>query len=404
MFRTAISLVSTSTVLPSFIALLAGSEVIVGLVQGAIDGAWFLPQLLTAGAVARLERKKPLIVRVVAFGRSLLFLLALSVGLWADRKPRLVLLITVAVFFTFFIADGIASVPWFDMLAKALPARRRGRVLGAGQIIGGIGGIGAGMLVRYVLSDVSPWRYPVNYAVLFGIGAIVFSLGLIPLLVLKEPPGVQGGDAPPTMRQLMRLLPRILRDDRAFALLVGVRVLTAFGSVATAFYVLHGQRNLGFGPDDIGLFVSAQVFGSLVAGFVTSVVQDRWGPVVHMKAVIASSALPPILALATFALQAGLGPNLLYLYMGLYFALGIYIGSFGWPYLNWVFEHTSEAQRPLYIGLLNTLSAIVMLAPALGGWIVSVASYQAVFGLALAFAMLALLLLRKLPSPRGPTP
>lgn len=399
-FRTAISFISSSTVLPAFIALLAGSEAIVGLVQGLIDGAWFLPQLLSASAVSRLPRKKPVILRAVIIGRSLLFPLAVLVGYWGASRPKVVLVATALTFFLFYIADGIASVPWFEILAKSLPDRRRGRVLGVGQVVGGVGGIASGMAVRWILSDACPWQYPTNFAALIAIGGGLLMVALIPLVALYEPTWETAKKAPPSVGQTLRSVPQIVRRDRSFGLLILIRLLATFGGVAIAFYVLHGQRNLGFSTEDLGLFVSAQVFGSLLSGFLTGLLQDRWGPLAHMRVVIGSAVLVPVIALLALPLQPALGANLVYYYMLLYVVMGIYLGSFAWPYLNWIFEHTGEADRSLYIGIVNTTAALAMFAPPLGGWIVSVASYQAAFGTALAFALAALALTLWLPDTR----
>jgi MFS family permease len=81
--------------------------------------------------------------------------------------------------------------------------------------------------------------------------------------------------------------------------------------------------------------------------------------------------------------------------------LGIAAGSIGWPFFNWVLEHAREADRPVYIGMSNTLSALVMLAPTLGGWVAKTVSYPAVFALALCFGFAAWGLSSRLPDTRS---
>ena len=81
--------------------------------------------------------------------------------------------------------------------------------------------------------------------------------------------------------------------------------------------------------------------------------------------------------------------------------MGIYMSSTGWPYFNWILEHAPEMQRPLYIGIVNTLAALTMLAPVLGGWLTEI-SYSAVFVTAMAFAALALVISTRLPDTRQP--
>ncbi len=66
-------------------------------------------------------------------------------------------------------------------------------------------------------------------------------------------------------------------------------------------------------------------------------------------------------------------------------------------------EHAEEQQRPLYIATSNTIGAVFMLAPVLGGWLVSAFSYQAAFVCAIGFAVAALLLSTRLPCTRRPS-
>ena len=400
LFHVAMSFFGSTTVLPSFITALGGSEVVVGLAGGLMAGGWLLPQLFVASVVARLPRKKPFIMRGAWLGRPILLLLALVVWLFGRESPGFTLWFTLASVFAFFLVDALVSVPWFDLLAKAIPARRRGRVLGTAQVLGGLGGILAGMVVRFVLGERGPWGFPTNYAVLFAMGATCFLANAVALSGIREPEAPSSSREVPTVREVLISLPRILIRDRPFLRLIVVRLLSGFVTLSSAFYVLHATRDLGLGPEVTGLFISSQVLGSLAAGLLMSTLQDRWGPLTHLRAIIGFSVLSPIIALFAEPVVGASGQGVLFLYLSVFFFLGVYMGSIGWPFFNWILEYAEETRRPLYIGAINTLSALVMLAPALGGWVVKTISYSAAFFAALAFAVSALVLSFYLPSTR----
>lgn len=153
LFFMAMSFIGVTTVLPSFLATLTDSEFIVGVGSGITRGAWLLPQLLIAGAIARLPYRKPVIVGAAWASRPILLLIAWGVWRYSLVAPSTTLALVLGGLFLLFAADAVVSVPWFDHLARTIPARRRGLVIGAGQIIGGVGGIGAGALVRAVLGE-----------------------------------------------------------------------------------------------------------------------------------------------------------------------------------------------------------------------------------------------------------
>ncbi len=401
LFHAAMSFFSSTAVLPSFLAALTDSEVVVGLASGVSTGAWLLPQLFVASLVARLPRKKPFVIGAVWVARPVLLLMALTVWLFGAEAPTATLVVTIVGIAVFFAGDAFAAVPWFDLVGKALPTRRRGRVLGAGQVIGGLGGIGVGAIVRYVLGPNSLWAFPTNYAVLFAMGGGTFIIASLVLFLIHEPEAETVEREVVPVREVMASIPRILRQDRAFVRLIVVRLLVSFVGVASAFYVLYATRRLGFRQEDAGLFISAQVAGSMGAGLLLSTAQDRWGPLLHMRLVLILALVPPVLTLLAGPLHALHAGILAPLYLAIYFFLGLYTGGLGWPFFNWILEYAREDRRALYIGLINTLSSLAMVAPALGGWTVAAISYPAVFGLALVFAIAALVLSRTIPDTRA---
>ncbi len=401
-FLFAMGFIGTGTVMPGLVAALTPhSEIYVGLLNALVSGLWLLPQMVIAGAVTRLPYKKPFIVLAALISRPVMLLTAAVVQLCGRSQPDLALLAVLVSFSIFFVGDAVASVPWFDVLSRTIPHRRRGRVMGAAQVLGGIMGIASGLGVRYVLSPGSPWAFPTNYAALFIISSIAMAGSTIALACLREPEPAVVDHSVPTARDVLAMLPRILVRDRPFLQLNITRLLYGFASVASAFYVLYATRHQGFSIEATGLFVSASVVGSLTSGLLMGAMQDRLGPLAHMRLSIVVAAMSPLLALATGPLFAGLGTGvLLPLYLLLYFFLGISGGSMSWPFFNWIMEYTTESWRPLYIGMLNTLGAITMLAPVLGGWIASTFSYPAVFWLALIFAGMAMLSSLPLLDPR----
>ncbi len=68
---------------------------------------------------------------------------------------------------------------------------------------------------------------------------------------------------------------------------------------------------------------------------------------------------------------------------------------------NYLLELAPVKERPLYIGLGNTLNAPGLMAPMLGGWLASVWSYQGAFGLGAALGVASLVASLSLPDPRA---
>jgi MFS family permease len=401
-FLAGMSCISFTTVLPTLIQRLGGSPLTVGLAVGIATGVYLLPQLFVAGIVTRLPRKKPITVAAVWIGRPLLLLMALAIWTWGAERPLLTLVLLLSGIALFHAGEAVQAVPWLSLLGTCVPPDRRGRVLGAAQVLGGAGGIAAGALVRWTLGGGGPWSFPRDYAVLFAAAGAAMLLSAAAMAVMREPgPTAQPEQRQPRLRELMARLPVILVRDRPFLRLTIVRLASDFVTVAGSFYVLHAALRKGFDSSMTGLFVGAQVLGGLASGFLMAAVHDRWGPRTHMRITIGVSLVPPLLALGGGAVELLTGGMPLAVSLLVFFSLGLYLGSPSWPFFNWTLEHAQEAERPLYIGIMNTLGALSMLAPPLGGWIVMRFSYAAVFACAAVCAVLALLLTRGLPDTRA---
>jgi MFS family permease len=398
----AMSFFSTTTVLPAYVATLTRSEVMVGLVVGLVSAAWLLPQLAIVSLTARVVHKRRLMMAALWANRPVYLALSLATLLLAARQPALALALLIVGLLLHAVGDATATTAWFDLLGRLIPPQRRGRVLGGAQVLGGLTGIGAGIVVRYVLSPRFPWGYPANYATLLAITGVCLLGGTGLLSRLREPPPSPERQAAPSVRQVLASLPRILLGDRPFRRALIVRLLGACAGLANAFYVLYATRHLGLSAETTGYFVSAQVAGLLASGLLTPPVQDRLGPLAHMRLTVGLAALPAGLALLLGALAPTLGPRILYPYLLVYFFLGLYGSFLNWPFFNWILEYAPEPRRAVYIGLFNTLAAVGALAPTLGGWVVRTFSYPAAFVLSAACALGALLLALKLPNPRQP--
>ena len=67
---------------------------------------------------------------------------------------------------------------------------------------------------------------------------------------------------------------------------------------------------------------------------------------------------------------------------------------------NFLLELVSESERPLYLGLSNTLTGIVVLISGLGGLIVDLLSFTGLFMLTLGLCLVAYIMATSLPETR----
>jgi len=400
-FITGLAFASPMVVLPLFVERLTGSTVLVGVITALQMAGWFLPQLATASYVENQPRKKPFMLKACILGRVPVVLIPISLIALAGR-PHLVLAIFLAVYFFFYLSDGMTGVPWTDIGAKTIPPRLRGRFFGAMQFVGGALSVLAGFAVRKILGN-PRLPYPRDYATLFGMQWVLLMVSLAFLALIREPMRPVREDRRGFVA-LLRAAPGLLRGNAQFVRMLVVAALAWGGTVAVPFYVVYAHHELGLPDAMAGVFVSAQMAGGIVSSLIWAYMSDRVGS----KRVIQGTALcglavPLLGLLAPFPLSHH-GPQVLgYGYAFTFFLLGAMANGSWIGYTNFTLEIVEEKDRPSYIGLMYSVSAPAVLVPVVGGWLVRATSYEATFALAALFGALSIIATLWLREPRDAT-
>jgi MFS family permease len=295
-------------------------------------------------------------------------------------------------------SDGFVSVAWFDILARAIPLERRGRLMGISYIISGLGGVGVGVLVGLVLDNPS-FPFPVNYAFIFALTGVVFVPSVIALVSVREPSPertrvetagrVKGGWLSP------------LLNDPTFRRLMLCRFLVGLMTLAVPFYVGHAADVLHLSESVVGGFVAAQMLAKMVAGGLFGLVSERWGPRYVIRFGGAAAIAGPLFALLVHLTNGGW---MVQAYPFVYVALGVLEGSWMLGFFNYLMEIAPADARPIYIGLGNTIMGVLTLAPTLGGWLLEATSYVELFGVTAALVTLGFLFTLGLKPTRQAVP
>lgn len=391
---------SMSTVIPDFAGRLTENKVLVGLLLTVGDGAWLLPQILFANLLMNKPRKKPYVTLGALVGRPLFLAYAAALALGLHREPTLALVLLGVVLFLFLGSDALSAVAWFDVLAKAIPETRRGRLIGISQVVQGLLTFGVGALIALLLSEHGP-GFPFDYAVIFALAGLFLFLSLLSWLFVVEPQEA----VPPERLPWRRYLPQLgqaLTRDRGFRQAVVVRMLAGFELLAFNFYILFARQELGLPAETVGLFAVVQTLGSILGSAGLGVLCERAGSHRVIQVVSALNVSAPLLGLV--AAWSGLrGEGLaLGLFAWVFLVLGVGSSSFMLGYLNYVLALAPSSQRPMYVGLYNTLGGLLVVLPTVGGWLLERTSYTVLFAVTAAILVLTHVLSWTLPPEQRP--
>jgi MFS family permease len=401
-----IACMDVAAVLPVFLSTLTNSKLIIAVI-GVLPGVgWTLPQLLGASRIMHRPRKKRFLLTVALMGRTPMLILPLVLLALPPQSKPVMLWTLMGCYAFLFLTDGLIGAAWYDIIAKTIPSHMRGRFFASFNIVGGIGALGAGLLVREVLT--SPHlTYPRQYGVLSACVCAGLFLSLLLLALIREPEGAISSEQPQPLREILRQVPRVWRSSLHLRRLLTVTWLGMVAALGWPFYVLHGRDALNLPVEAGAIFIWATTAGSVSGSLVFAWVNDRRGPRSVVVYVSAIRPLAPALALAVpmvLSLLPQPVPSAMaqYAYATVFFFGGAMMSGGMMSFPNYLLELAPEKERPLYVGLGNTITAPGLMAPILGGWIASVWSYEGTFALGAVFGVASLVASFRLQEPNVP--
>lgn len=399
-FRFAEALVDPPLVLTWFVSQLTSSNLLIGLVAPLGNAGWFLPQIFVSARVQRMQRKMPSYT-LAAVIRTLSWLLLVG-AVWLLDGPLLLLI----GFFVFYavarLSSGLGGLSFFDVVAKTIPARRRGSFFAWRQFLGGLFGLGGGWIVKTALTHPA-LPFPRGHAFLFLLYCLLMAAGMAAFILIREPPGVAVA-GPVTLGEQLRRARRLLRDDQVYRRYIAVQMALGLAAIALPFYGIYAKNVLQAPEGMVGVYVATRVGALLFSNLPWGRVSDRWGNRLVMRMVSLGSGLTALLALVLFGAVGLLQPQgawLPYLALPLFFLDGavrpaqVLVGN------NFLLELVPAAERPLYLGFSNTLMGGVVLISGLGGLVVDLFGFAGLFTLSLGLCLTAYVLATGLPEPRG---
>jgi MFS family permease len=401
LFVFAEALMSIDTVLPWFVEQLGGSNFLIGLVGPMRDAGWFLPQLFTSHRLQREPLKMPLYRRAAVVRSAVWFSWTAATFVLAANYPALLLVFFVAYGINA-LASGFAGLPFMDIVAKTIPATRRGSFFGGRLFGGGVLGLMASVIVGIVLSAQNTQPFPYNVGTLFALSWLAAVTGLGTFALIKEPPGDVRDDGA-TFTAHMQRAARLPRQNQNLRYLLIARVVILLSYVAAPFYSIYSINVLGAPVSIIGVYMGVRTIVALVINPFWSRLSDRRGN----KIVTQLAVTVGVIMLAWVVFMPGLARNLnvsaaviAYALVPVFALMGAYETGVGIGAVNLTLEVAPPNDRAIYIGLTNTILGVAYLSTAVSGLIVDLVGYEGVFVLGLILLLVASWALWRLRDPR----
>jgi len=375
LIRISFRFVDASMVLAAFIKQLTGSNVMVGLVSSTMRAGQMWPQLLMSNILEHRERKMPFyvagfIVRIV----SRVIAVALMVIL-GSKNPMLLFYCFYLLYFVTNSARGVGVLPFTDIVAKSVPSQRRARLFSTRALLGGIFSIGTGFVIRHILNDDFHLSFPHNYALLFGLSALMMAGSSVAFMFIKEPIHPVRDSRQPFWQHL-KLGPHYLKTDRDYRMFLILRIGLSFGTMSMPFFIPYAMDHIGIAASTVGSYTAVRAASSILSNLLWVYVGDKHGS--RRLLIIAASIACVIPIFPILVKYCPVGQKSV-LYSIVFILTQAFISARGIGHMTYSLNMAPGISRPTYLGFLNTVMFPLSFIPVMAGGLIKVLSYESVF-------------------------
>jgi MFS family permease len=374
------SFLAYNTILPVYASKLTDSPLVIGLIPALVEAGWYLPQLFLVPWVERLPRKLPLVAGLTIFER-LPYLGLAMLAFWQNQiSLQAAVWIFILLVMVRALLSGLVALPYQEMIATIIPVSHRGRFFGMSHMLGGLLSVLGASIAAWFL-DRLPFSN--NFALSFFIGFLFILLSYVFLMLTKEP--VKAVQPAVGLRPTIQRLKVFVGQNRNFRWFLLSRGFTFMGNMAVGFLAVFAIKRFHL-PDGQAAIFTAILMASNTIGYA------YWGNIGDQRGYKRLAEIAGLLWLAAIV-TAIFSPSREFFYL-VFILYGLSSGSGVMADFNIAMEFGSEEDRPAYIGLTRTLTGpLLLVAPLLGGLLVSMVGYPLMFGVSLVFAVAGLLIL-----------
>ena len=398
------TLLDPTLVLVIFLSTLTSSPLILGLVVPIRDGLWSLPQLWVSSFLQSQPHKIILyrrmsVLRIISWGALCLIMN------FVQNETILLLAFLLTLLISSF-TNGLAGLPFLEVVAKVIPSNRRGEFFAWRLGLGGLCGIGASVIVRWALDPGSHLVYPHNFGLLSFLFFIFSSTSLLIFNQVNEKPDEH--ILPPVkLPHQLKIAWAAVGSNILYRRYLIMETCLLMAGTATPFFAVYVQQVLGGEKSMVGIYLGVFTGTNLLANiFYGRLSRIRGNSRVIFIASLAGLSMSGVaLVISLFAIPFHWSSQLSSLLLIPAFILSaLRISGIGVSGNSLLMDIAPDQSRSLYLGFTNTVLGIILLSTGLGGVLMQWLGFQALVTFTIIMHLIALAVALKIDAEiRGAT-
>jgi MFS family permease len=361
----AINFMDMDTIIPAMMLDAGGSSFQLGILTAIMLGGGRLAQLFFAPFLNNQHSKKGYLLGGIN-GRILSLCAMAFLFYFSSNMSGNFIIWSIFILISLFSLGGaFAGINYVDIFGKSILENKRKQFFSMKHVISNIFVFLSAFFASRVLTV---YGYPLNYATLFLIAAVLLGMASAGFWKIKEIPA--SNNKIDGLKNFMHVINNEIRRNkklRNYLFLINTQGIFV---ALMPFLILYARKMFAVGSQDIGNFLILKVIGGILAGSVLFYYSKRikYRYMMYIASIIA--ILIPLLILI-------LPGYLLFPYI---FLLGGIVFTIHTISMNGILlEVTTNENRALYTGLSGAGGILPVIFPFLGGWIITAFGFTQFF-------------------------
>ena len=268
-----ISIMSVGGFVALFINDMTGSEVLVGLAITMQQLLMLVGTLVMAPYVHSIRNLPKFMFKRMALQRVLPLFMALP--LFFMLEPMTAVIIFLILYALFWLLDGILTMTWGELSARALSPEMRGHMMGMQLAVGGAVSLITGLFLVWLFvtpAETANFRF----SVAFVLTAVLLLTSLIFIRMVKDPKPINNPKKA-SPRIYYSKIPALIKSNKPLQHALLARIPGYIGFSAMAFILVFGVNTLDVSVAQEAWLIYAKIVGGLISGILLGWVSRRLG-------------------------------------------------------------------------------------------------------------------------------
>jgi len=381
-FMGGITVMAAGGTVALFIDNMTGSITLVGLGITLQALCILSGQLIGAPIVQSIRNLPKTLFYGMTVQRVIPFIMAVPLFLgFGAYTSVIIFLVLYSLFWTM---DGVITMPWGELTARAIKPELRGHMMGMQAALGGGISLITGLVLAWLLATPLLTDH-FRFGYVWVLTGVIIIVSIFFIRLVKDPSPVSSPEKI-DFKKYYAKIPVLIKDSKVLQHAIIARIPGYIGFSVITFVIVFGAHTLDISDSQISWLVYSKIVGGLIGGVLLAETSRRFG---NKVVIILCNAGVLITILMSIALIYF--PSLGYIWLMTICALAALWANNWLGYMNYMIDIAPKENRPAFFMIGNCIGIPFSFIGYGIGAIIDTWGYATAFVLGCITAMIAII-------------